>query len=1038
MRSPSGLLRYCTVTLFSLVGALPTVSEEPALARLSFWVPPERMTQFEAAYREELSPLLERHGLKESPREGRATVDSVFSRLFEVKAPADVPRLREVLGEDPAWTAELQDLSRTLGAGRTQQPDGGVRYAFGLYTTPAGPGETVSAAPGVGQWHSYDLSEGLPEGYVRSIVQDREGSLWFGTRSGVSRYDGQTWTTFGKGDGLASNSISSILRDREGHLWFGTDDSGVSRYDGEIWTTFSKDDGLASNSISSILQDREGHWWFGTDGGGVSRYDGRVWTTYSTEDGLAHGSVHAVLEDRGGHLWFGTRNGVSRYDGHTWTTLTTEDGLASNFVLSILEDRDGVLWFGTNDRGVSRYDGHTWTTLTKEDGLASNHIWSILEDQDGHLWFGTDYGGVSRYDGRRFSTFTTEDGLIHNAVFSIFQDREGYLWFGNRGGVNRYDGLVLSTFTSKEGLGYREMAVTYQDRDGHIWFGTYGGGVSRYDGQTFTTFTTKDGLASNYIWSILEDQDGHLWFGTDFGGVSRYDGRTFTTFAEEDGVGLQPVAIIQDQEGHIWAGTMGGVSRYDSSTGTGPAWTTFTTADGLPESRFLQDAILEDRDGGIWTCGRGVSRYDGQKWTTFTTEDGLANEWVNTVFQDRDGDLWFGTIYNSVGVSRFDGERFTTLSTEDGLATNGVYGMLQDRNGHLWFGGRGGVSRYDGTVFQVMTTRDGLANSYVRSLLEDREGSIWISTVGGVTRFRPPSPTPPPVSIDAVVADERYEGASELSLPSDAGVVSFEFHATSFKTRPEAMVYQYRLEGRDEEWRTTHARRVEYASLPRGEYTFQVQAVDRDLVYSETPATVSLRVRWPHERSAWIGALSVAALLIAGQTARVLRRDRRLHQANVALSSANEEIQAVNQRILEETQNKSEFLSRMSHDLRTPMNAIIGYTRILLRRSKDALEDRQYRNLENIQTSASNLLNLINEILDLSRIEAGRIELKPEPVDLGQLVGECVTSVAPLAKPGVELVQELGDVPAIKTDADRIRRVVMNLLGNAEVGVMGR
>ena len=144
-----------------------------------------------------------------------------------------------------------------------------------------------------------------------------------------------------------------------------------------------------------------------------------------------------------------------------------------------------------------------------------------------------------------------------------------------------------------------------------------------------------------------------------------------------------------------------------------------------------------------------------------------------------------------------------------------------------------------------------------------------------------------------------------------------------------------------------------------------------------------------------------------------------------------ERLEEANRRIREETQRKSEFLSRMSHDLRTPMNAIIGYTRILLRRAKDALEGRQYRNLENIQTSADNLLRLINEILDLSRIEAGRIELKPQPVDMGALVGECAAAVSPLVKPEVELVQELGDVPMVQTDPDRIRHVIMNLLGNA-------
>ena len=163
---------------------------------------------------------------------------------------------------------------------------------------------------------------------------------------------------------------------------------------------------------------------------------------------------------------------------------------------------------------------------------------------------------------------------------------------------------------------------------------------------------------------------------------------------------------------------------------------------------------------------------------------------------------------------------------------------------------------------------------------------------------------------------------------------------------------------------------------------------------------------------------------LASRTADLEQANQRLEQLNQALAEANEQVG-------EATRHKSEFLSRMSHDLRTPMNAILGYTRILLRRGRGVLDERQFHNLENIQTSADNLLRLINEILDLSRIEAGRIEIKPEPVDLDLLVRECITSVAPLARPEVELSQDVGRIPRINTDADRIRGVVMNLLGNA-------
>ena len=138
-----------------------------------------------------------------------------------------------------------------------------------------------------------------------------------------------------------------------------------------------------------------------------------------------------------------------------------------------------------------------------------------------------------------------------------------------------------------------------------------------------------------------------------------------------------------------------------------------------------------------------------------------------------------------------------------------------------------------------------------------------------------------------------------------------------------------------------------------------------------------------------------------------------------------------NQQIQENTRRKSDFLARMSHDLRTPMNAIIGYTRILLRQCRDTLEPRQLRNLENIDTSAHNLLNLINEILDLSRVEAGRIDVHPQPVDLQQLAVDCVSAIKPLIQAEVQLVQKIETVPSLRTDGEILRKVLMNLLGNA-------
>jgi signal transduction histidine kinase len=137
------------------------------------------------------------------------------------------------------------------------------------------------------------------------------------------------------------------------------------------------------------------------------------------------------------------------------------------------------------------------------------------------------------------------------------------------------------------------------------------------------------------------------------------------------------------------------------------------------------------------------------------------------------------------------------------------------------------------------------------------------------------------------------------------------------------------------------------------------------------------------------------------------------------------------QQLEQASHNKSQFLRRMSHDLRSPMNAIIGYTRVVLRKARGVLDERQVHNLENIETSSNNLLTLINEILDLSRIEAGHVELQIQPIDLGALADECADALESIIQPGVELRREWAAVDPIQTDPERLRQVIMNLLGNA-------
>jgi ligand-binding sensor domain-containing protein/serine phosphatase RsbU (regulator of sigma subunit) len=438
-----------------------------------------------------------------------------------------------------------------------------------------GTGKGVSRFDGE-SFTNYGKNEGLESSSIWSILEDSRGNLWFGTSSGVSHFmgsalsDGEShpkesheleggvsFSHFNDMNDLNSNIVMSMLEDRQGNLWFGTGEAGVSRFDGSSFRSFSIKQGFKSNDIQDILEDKEGNLWFGTWGGGVSRFDGISFTHFTEEDGLCYNYITSVLEDRKGNLWFGTDGeGVSRYDRQGtlptgaksipkgqagFSHFTKKEGLSGNSVLSMLEDSKGDIWFGTNN-GLTQFNGKYFTHFTEIEGLSNNVIGSIIEDHKGILWFGSWGGGVTRYDGEFFVHFTEKEGLGKNMITSMLEDGNGDLWFGTfgsgtAGGLSRFDGETFTHFTEAIDFNFDVVGSMINDKKGNIWIATEkglkliipvlqktinseedssGSGLTPYqERKIYTVLGQKDVKGVDFLSnSLFLDNKNRMWWGS--------------------------------------------------------------------------------------------------------------------------------------------------------------------------------------------------------------------------------------------------------------------------------------------------------------------------------------------------------------------------------------------------------------------------------------------------------------------------------------------------------------------------------------------
>ncbi len=780
--------------------------------------------------------------------------------------------------------------------------------------------------------------EGLSNDNILSMHEDRKGNIWFATfGGGITKYDGKYFTHFAEKEGLGS-MIVCIIEDNNGNIWLGLNNGGLYKFDGKSFAFYTEKQGATNKTVSCSSKDANGMLWFGTDGEGVIKYDGKSFYHFSHKEGLCDNNVRTILVEKSGSIWFGTDGGLSKFNGNSFSNYSNEDGLSSNFISSSLEDKKGNLWFGTFNDGLNKYNephssnasekrsSATFSHYSEKDGLFNNIVFSLLEDKSENLWIGSYGGGLSKYDGKTFTHFTTNEGLVNGTVFSILEEKNGNLWFGtNSGELSKYDGKSFTNFSSREGLGANAILSMLKDKKGNYWFGTSGSGVSKFDGKYFYNFTKKQGLKSNNVRCMYEDKIGNIWLGTD-SGVCKYDGnrveafergekkmsdapgdlkkingklvKTFTNYSTKEGLCNNLIfSIIEDKNENLWLGTYGGgVYKLVLSPSAEPV---------LSPSAALRTGSAE---GSQQTA----------TFTQFSEKEGLSNNFVFSILEDKNGNLWFGTCGG--GVVKYDGKYFTNFTEKEGLSNNAVLSILEDKKGNLWFGTRFGLSKLANnymarltkiyanlnsdqpSLFKNFYYQDGFLGigSNANAIHQDINGTIWIGANDRLTAFHPEGEAddtiPPNIQLTSLelfnenIAWANFENKKDSSLTLSNGVhfEDFDFDKVSnwyglpqnlslaynnnyltfnfigiTQKQSKKVKYKYKLEGFDDNWSVISSRtEAPFGNIPNGSYIFKVKAMNSEGYWSKD-FSYAFTIRPPWQKTWWFRTLAAFFILVS-------------------------------------------------------------------------------------------------------------------------------------------------------------------------------
>ncbi|MDX2070971.1 MAG: two-component regulator propeller domain-containing protein [Haliscomenobacter sp.] len=918
---------------------------------------------------------------------------------------------------------------------------------------------------------------------ILSIYQDSQGFIWVGGLAGLARFDGHEakWFYYEPQDtfSLNDNRVQCMAEDKKGNLWIGTQ-TGLNYYDRktEKFYAYFADSEI---DISAILIDKTGKLW-------LINSDTRLYNFDPVLNQLQEFALpgrlpsddhfNAFYVDDSGLIWLGSKNAIIAYDPktkkHQKTTLNSK--LSDQYVKSIAPEKKKGLWLGLSNhlvyfdfnsrktkvytlntsterevyrniivlpnnqlwlagsKGLIRFDpytqkNHRYLHDPNDDSSISNdNIQCLFKDRSGIAWAGT-VKGLFKFNTREQFTNIKNyaSGLINNThkLRTFYEESPGQLllWGENRLEILDWKKQTREPFPYQPDFDKEDwqsgVICFFEDRQQRLWMGTSAGGVFVLDkkNMTYEHFKNnpqdKSSLNNNIIRDIIQDKEGQIWLATWYNGVDRFEEKTktFRHYIDQEVPIRFTRNLYLDRSKNLWVGTRGGSNRYDSKH---DRFINYKHEPKNPNSMSESTAfdIYEGENNNLWigTYGGGLNKFNQrtQKFTHYTTKNGLIDNTVFCVLPDKKGNLWLSTFR---GIVKFNPktEKFTNYTQKDGLLNDGydAFSYYQSPyTGHLFFEGPQGLDifhpdsiRPDPVVPNVVFT-DFLVSNKAVSIKKDEKA----------TR-------------EDYLLPESISTIKKIVLPYRFKIIGFKYAGTHY-ANPQKNHYAYKLGGFDENWQYIgNQGQITFTNLNPGKYTLQVKASNADGVWNEKTCSIQIIILPPWWRTWWAYLLYV--ITFVGIILGVFRyqQERWLLQARLQMEQREAE------RLKELDAVKTSLYTNITHEFRTPLTVILGAN------DQIAQEPEQWvkPGTEMIRRNGKQLLNLINQMLDLRKLETGNMPIhwiQGNIVEYLRYLFDSFHSLAESKSIGLHFLAKKEAI-VMDYDSEKILLILNNLLSNA-------